>query len=309
MLRTSVFILFLLVSKFSLAQLTYQKLYVDYDSIYQYHNLAIIPIRPKGPGRMPTPEPVSFGRAVREGWAEVTERGTTAIENVHWIRINNNSDKPLLIASGEIVTGGRQDRMITGDTVLVPNGRDQYVRVMCVEEERWSEKAKKFSYSGYANPRLRKVLDQTHSQVQVWKEIYNQLDSSHTKAPTLAYTTFRDEKKTIHEHEAYLDFFKEKLGLKDSSVVGMICISGNRILGCDVFAGRNLFADQLESLLPGYIDEAMTFGDTPRVPYDRVKKYADKLLSDEDSQADYVKKNGRIVRYQGQVIHLTGYSE
>jgi hypothetical protein len=70
------------------------------------------------------------------------------------IRINR-----YISAAGEIIFGGRQDRMIIRDTILNPSEKDQYVPVMCVEEGRWSEKEKKFGYGNYANSDLRKVLD------------------------------------------------------------------------------------------------------------------------------------------------------
>ncbi len=89
----------------------------------------------------------------------VTERGTTSFENVHWLRFNTHTDKSVYIGGGEIITGGRQDRMIVRDTILNPSDKDQYVPVMCVEEGRWSDKEKKFGYGNYANNGLRKTLE------------------------------------------------------------------------------------------------------------------------------------------------------
>src|SRR5687768_507039 len=133
--------LFCLMCKVVPAQLTYQNLQVDYDSAKTYKNLKIIPIRFKGPGdgRL-RPEVVSLNKAIQQGIVAVSERGTASTENVHWLRINNNSDKAVFIGSGEVILGGRQDRMVTKDTVLMPSGRDQYIPVMCVEEGRWSDK-------------------------------------------------------------------------------------------------------------------------------------------------------------------------
>src|SRR6185295_3952806 len=111
--------------------------------------------------------------------------------NVHYLRVKNNSNKHVFIASGEIVLGGRQDRMIKRDTVIGPSEKDQYIDVMCVEEGRWSEKEKKFSYFNYANPKLRRTLDQSGNQVVLWREIIKQLDSNKVKAATLAYSATR----------------------------------------------------------------------------------------------------------------------
>ncbi|HMF73835.1 MAG TPA: DUF6569 family protein, partial [Flavitalea sp.] len=168
------------------AQLTYNQLTIDYDSAVEYKNLRVVPVRKKMPGSHGKPF-LSFGRAFQTGQITLSERGTASTENVHWLRIVNNSGEPVFVASGEVVLGGRQDRMVTKDTIIESMRGDQYIPVMCVEEDRWSEKEKKFRYASFANPKLRKVLDQTKNQVLVWKEIYAQLDSSNIVSPTLAY--------------------------------------------------------------------------------------------------------------------------
>ena len=108
------------------AQLTYQTLQVQYDSAIQYKNLKIIPIVLKGKANPVAPKFLSFGKAIQKGIVTVSERGTSSVENVHWLRVNNKSNTPLFIASGELILGGRQDRMVTKDTVLAPTGKDQY---------------------------------------------------------------------------------------------------------------------------------------------------------------------------------------
>jgi hypothetical protein len=311
------FILLLLFSvKCAQAQLTYQSLEVDYDSTWTYKNLKIIPIRPKGggngnplgfPQQSGTPI-ISLSQALKLGYIKISERGTASTENVHYLRINNSSDTAVFIASGEIITGGRQDRMVTKDTVLAPNGRDQYIDVMCVEEGRWSEKEKKFGYYGYADPSLRKVLDQSRNQVLVWKEIFGQLDGSAVKAPTLAYTARKQDKKYVLQETEYFQHFYEKI-MKDSSITGFVCVSGDKVIGMDVFAGNNLFQEELEPLLRGYIEAAIVRGSPVKAPDTTVKKYLDKVLTSEKGQEEYLKKNGKIFRYEQKVYHITGYAE
>ena len=114
------------------AQLTYETLYVDYDSIWEYKNLKIIPIRPKHGQGNGMPGAISLSQAIQQGLATITERGTASTENVHFLRINNHSDKSLMISSGELIAGGRQDRMVAHDTILASDGKDQYIPVMCV---------------------------------------------------------------------------------------------------------------------------------------------------------------------------------
>src|SRR5437870_4643514 len=181
-------LLFLLMaSTASFAQLIYETVWVDYDSAIEYKSLQLVPIRPKDMAGKPGPRLMSLNKAIQDGLATITERGTASTENVHWLRINNKSDNSIFVSSGQTFTGGRQDRMVTRDTLLHPTGSDQYIPVMCIEEGRWSEKEKKIQYNNYANVNLRHVLEKSRNQVLIWKEIFSQLGSANLKSPSFAY--------------------------------------------------------------------------------------------------------------------------
>jgi hypothetical protein len=293
------------------AQLTYATLTVQYDSAWQYKNLKIIPIRRKEPGageKQPASgNIVTLSQAISQGLVTVTERGTASVENVHWLRINNHSDKSVYVASGEIIGGGRQDRMITRDTILAPLHKDQYVPTMCVEEGRWSDKEKKFAYGNFANPHLRKVLDSTKNQVLIWKEVDKQLEEGNFKNTTTAYLARNVDKKYIQINDEYFNFFREKFRNSDSTIVGFVCVSGNKVIGSDIFSDSPIFYGQLEPLLRGYIDESLIFGGPVALPDPPVKRYMDKLLKDEASQEEFVRKNGKIFRQNGQVFHVNTF--
>ena len=294
------------------AQITYESVYVDYDSAWQFKNLKIIPIRRKNLGGMPKgmEDVVTLNQALNKGWVTVTERGTTSFENVHWLRFNTHSNKSVYISGGEIVAGGRQDRMIVRDTILHPSEKDQYVPVMCVEEGRWSEKEKKFGYGNYANTDLRKVLDSTHNQVLIWREVDRQLQAGGFKNNSLSYLSRYQDKKYIAASDEYYRFFRDKLARTDSNVVGFVAISGDKVIGSDVYNSTDLFYNQADPLLHGYIDEAMTSGAPVTLKDPPVHRYMDKLLKDEASQEVFVKDKGVIFREAGVVVHVnTFYKE
>lgn len=253
------------------------------------------------------PKIISLSEALNKGLAVMSERGTASTENVHWLRINNNSDNPILINSGEIIAGGRQDRMVSKDTIMVPNHRDQYISVMCVEEERWTDKEKKFEYSNYANNHLRKVLTETKNQPLIWREIDSQLENSAIKNNTLAYLSRNVDKRIAGPGDEYFNFLDEKIKHSDTTIVGFVCVSGDKIIGSDIFASTDLFYGQKEPLLRGYIDEVLFFGAPVHVPNETVKTYMDKILTDEKTQQEFVSKNGKIFRYHKQVIHINTY--
>jgi hypothetical protein len=306
MVRISLVLMFLCSLFQGMAQLTYKELFVDYDSAVEYKNLKVIPVRKKAGG--PADKQIlSFGKAIQTGKISVSERGTASTENVHWLRVNNKSGQPVFIASGEMVIGGRQDRMVTKDTILQSSNNDQYIPVMCVEEGRWSEKEKKFIYASFANPKLRRVLDQSKNQVLVWKEIYAQLDSSNINSPTLAYAAKRIDKKHILFSDEYLRYFLKKLNDNDSSIVGFVCMTGDKIIGSDIYSDPGLFKDQIENLLSGYVEQAISYGSPSLITDEAIKKYLNQFLIDEESQEGFLRKNGKIFKNNGKAFHITSY--
>jgi hypothetical protein len=288
-------------------EITYDNVYVDYDSAVEFKNLRIIPIRPKHGFGNGAPKVISLSRAIQQGIAVITERGTASTENVHYLRINNHSDQTIYISSGEVISGGRQDRIITQDTLLEPNGRDQYVNVMCVEELRWSEKEKKFSYQNFANPSLRRVVDLNKNQVLIWHEISRQLEENHIPNKTAAYLSRNIDKKMVQLNDAYYNFFKGKFKTADSTIVGIVCMSGDKVIGSDIYASTDLFYNQLDPLLKGYCDQALYMGKPVTITREDEKIYLDKLLTDKQSQEAFLKDNGKIFRQHGQVIHINSF--
>jgi hypothetical protein len=301
-------ILSLLLCRILQAQeITYDNVYVDYDSAIEFRNLRIVPIRPKNGFGNTVPRAISLSEAMKQGIVVVSERGTASTENVHFLRINNHSDRMIYISSGEMFSGGRQDRIVTQDTILEPNGRDQYISVMCVEELRWSDKERKFSYQNFANPSLRKVVDVNKNQVLIWREIARQLGEGQIPSKSSAYLARVADKKMIQQNDEYYNFFKQKFRITDSTIVGFVCMSGDRVIGSDIFASPGLFYNQLDPLLKGYCDQVVYTGKPLTIPQSDEKIYMDKLLTDKVSQAEFLKDNGKIFRQHGEVIHINSF--
>lgn len=292
------------------AQLTYENLYVDYDSAWQFRNLKVIPIRWKGSGGGSNPLPgetITLSQALERGLARVSERGTASTENVHWLIIENLSHQNIFIPGGDIIAGGRQDRMITRDTIMLARDSRMQVPVMCVEEGRWSDREKKFVYQKQANMHLRKVLDKSRNQVLIWREIFNELEKDKVKAATFSYLARGQDKKFTALEKEYWDFFQNRFSNTDSTVVGVVCVSGDKVIGCDIFAGTGLFYGQLRPMLLGYIDEAIVHGSAVTIPDAKVKSYMDELLKDEASQQAFIRANGKAYYHNGKIIHITTY--
>src|ERR1700693_3530032 len=62
----------------------------------------------------------------------------------------NNSKRPLLLLAGEIVTGGKQDRVIGKDRIVPAESDPVDLSVFCVEPGRWVATSEHFGTSGAA---------------------------------------------------------------------------------------------------------------------------------------------------------------
>ena len=81
------------------------------------------------------------------------------------LTVVNTGQKPVLLAVGDVVEGGRQDRVIVSDAVIPPTNRPVTVAVNCVEQGRWTQGAEgvAFSYGGRGESGLKKSCKSTRT--------------------------------------------------------------------------------------------------------------------------------------------------
>ena len=100
---------------------------------------------------------LTLDEGLRSGAVVVTEAGRIAGlvrrprpipvrgGDVNRLMLVNNSDHPLLLLAGEIVTGGKQDRVIAKDRIVPPHSDPIDLGVFCVEPGRWTGASSNFS--------------------------------------------------------------------------------------------------------------------------------------------------------------------
>ena len=99
----------------------------------------------------------------------------------------------------------------------------------------------------------------------------------------------------------------KSLGNK-SNCIGFIGISGDKIIGCDIFASPDLFSKQKETILKGYITEAIINGGEVKVQYNEVEKYLNELLTTQQEKQDAViNKKGGEYKHNNKKIHITTF--
>ena len=92
------------------------------------------------------PVPLTLNEAMQQGLIEVIETG-----EVEELVVRNTGDHEVFIQSGDILKGGKQDRVLITSMIVPPGSGDLSVGVFCVERGRWSgrggEEASGFSQS------------------------------------------------------------------------------------------------------------------------------------------------------------------
>jgi hypothetical protein len=97
------------------------------------------------------PVPLTLQEALANGSAVVRETGS-----VNQLEVENTGDNEVFIQSGDIVKGGRQDRVLTVSLIIPPHSGAMPIASFCVEQGRWTargrENAQRFETASASVP-------------------------------------------------------------------------------------------------------------------------------------------------------------
>lgn len=278
---------------------------------YTYQSLRLYPIKAKEEFRR---EFTDIGRytplkeAIEKKMVLITENGSGG--TVSQLLIENVSKDTIIILSGEVIKGGKQDRVIRQDLVLAPNSGKIDLFVFCVEASRWSQKSSGNNFDGYYNVSsmsLRKVVDKENNQSQVWKKVDEFNAKNKTTTGTKTYTALTNSPEFAGKLLAYTTYFKDQL-YNEENVIGVVVVSGDKVLGCDMFATSDLFKKNFENLISSYATEAIINGADVTITPAVVKTYMDKLLTDDAQQEATIEEKGKAFKNgNGKKIRVSSY--
>ena len=235
---------------------------------------------------------------------------------VNTLSAQNKSDETIYMMAGDVVTGGKQDRVIAMDLVI-PARTIADIPVFCVEKGRWSyrdaednqeaaaDKDKKvYAFTGYYNVAsndIRRTVKHTQSQDEVWKKVGEVTMINNASSQTNAYTGLETSEDFTQTRDSYLRFFQDKFAGKEK-VIGMVAVSGSKVLGADLFGHPNLFQKQYEALLHSYVTEAITSGSEITFSAEQMEQYGERLWK--DYQKSSASEDAKF-SYEGVMIHFT----
>src|SRR5215470_13750149 len=175
---------------------------------------------------------------------------------VNQLVLVNNSKRPLVLLAGEIVTGGKQDRVIGADRIIPPESDPIDLGVFCVEPGRWTGSTMQFGTTGYAPmalPSVRNKAMAAKDQQQVWTEVGRAKEQVSVQveaaAPALQTTTSLAQVMDNDEVKRKLDSVAQPIQhnyssvirqLRNQNAVGVVVAVSGRIVWADLFASTDL---------------------------------------------------------------------
>ena len=128
--------------------------------------LTIYPIIDKRVKPRPEGDFDLLGAAMASGTLTITE--VDASGTVANLQVLNRGAKPVLLLAGDVITGGKQDRIVTEDLVLDHSQTPKTIAVNCVEAGRWNATSDHFVYGGKAEVDLKHTVEVRKDQSATW---------------------------------------------------------------------------------------------------------------------------------------------
>jgi hypothetical protein len=293
-------------------------------------NLAVYLIH--GDDVLPGKNFLTLQEALEKKLIVVHETGTVdalAVENV-------SRDWEVFIQSGDIVKGGRQDRVLAFDLIVPPQSGRVAINSFCVEANRWTQRgteaSDRFSSSSGQLPGkgLRLAVSSARQQGQVWekvKEQQNRLSKTLNKnladprSPTSLQLTLED-KDLLARMEKYASKL-EKAPEGGKNVVGFVFAINGKPESAEIYGSSVLFRKMWPKMLraaaidalgdlhsgrrfePADLDAIQTFLNEPEknLLNETKTKVSDRIHVTERTSAVSVSLETRDRELDGRVIH------
>ena len=230
---------------------------------------------------------------------------------VNTLVVENISKDTIMILAGEIVTGGKQDRVIGQDLILAPGSGKIQASVFCVEHGRWTPKSTGHRFEGHygvTNGSVRKQAIVSKNQGEVWNKVADMNAKNSTQTSTGTYAALQNSDTLKTELPRYISRF-EKLMLADSNYIGFVAVTGDTIISADLFATNQMFRKQALQLLKSAAVEAITNGTVVAIAAAKVMDFLNEFLKDENGQEEKVNENGVMLKNGSKKIHLNYYKK
>ena len=201
--------------------------------------------------------------------------------SVNQLVLVNRGKRPLILLAGELVSGGKQDRIIAKDRIVPPGAEPLPLDVFCVEHGRWSSGSQFVGSKTIVHPSVREKAAVLQDQEEVWSAVTRGSTAQvraaapapvlsndalsatlRAEAPTQSYDKIYKSRRVGGSIDSFVDaverrFAKATAGLKGERVVGVVVAYGGEVAWSDIFASGDLFDQYWNKLLRSYAVEAL----------------------------------------------------
>lgn len=217
----------------------------------------------------------TLDEARKSGALLITERDQATVPE---LVVENRGKVHVLLLAGEILIGGKQNRVLREDILLPPLSGPRAIGVFCVEQGRWNEGRKEFESKGsFAQPGLRSKLLERPDQGRVWDSVAGSARAAEVPAsPTGSYQAIYEDGKV----QAHLSEVERALPLRALAPAhGAAVFAGGSLLGLDLFHTPSLFGREWPKLLRAHAVEAYRRPAAPDSLEPKLRAQAEGMIS------------------------------
>lgn len=202
----------------------------------------------------------------------ITQKKVVVYETrtVNTLTIENLSGEEVFVQSGDIVKGGRQDRVLATDLILPGRSGKVSIAAFCVEQGRWSKRgAETVTHFSSANDRiatkeLKLAARRSKSQGEVWSEVSKAQAKlgANVGAPVTSAQSASSLQLTLENEKVRAttdEYVRALAGIvaRHPDAVGYAFAINGRVNSADVYSSPALFTKLWPSLLKASAVEAV----------------------------------------------------
>jgi hypothetical protein len=262
----------------------------------------------------------SLDEALSRGWITIREQDQAQVSAV---RVRNESQRTVFLMAGEILGGGRQDRILLKDVLLTPGIGEIIVPVYCGEKDRWAGTRDSFDRAPHiAGKAMRGMAARGESQEAIWREIDQRLTQSGVQAPTRSYQSLHSDPDTGRRITDRVDRFRH---VRTSRTVGLVIATYGRVVGIDLFGDSDLCATLWSKIVRSYVADYPNEDNwrMERAPAADGSPSAVRRFLDDLSRAEQSRENtpgagvsfslrgsvdGHVLEWNGDLVHAAAFA-
>ncbi len=278
----------------------------------------------------------TLSEALKAGTLAVTEVDSGG--SVPTLQVHNTGAKTVLMTAGEVVQGGKQDRVLVEDVLIEPAKEPQEVAVNCVEQGRWSagRTGLSFGYGGKAEVALTQAIQGERDQSATWSKVAElnakkavalaPADAAELRPSTGTYMASLGQDEVREQVEAGLAQLRPAFE-GQATVVGLVVALDGSLASAEIYGHPRLFAKSRDQALRSAALQVI--GDASAVPAKKTValKEAQDFLDEAlvaDAPEAAAEVDGKVTRKKaktdgaaayktegedGQLLHLSVYAE